>query len=43
MKIATDQWSEKNLLPYIIKIWHMKCLSYIVNSWQKKATKYSIL
>ena len=29
-----DQWSEKNLLAYIVKIWQMKCLADIVKSWR---------
>ena len=30
MKIAIDQWSEKNLLAYIGKILQLKCQAYIV-------------
>ena len=37
MKIAIGQWSEKNLLAYTVKIWQMKCLAYIVQSWRKKS------
>ena len=37
MKIAIDQWSEKNLVDYISKTWQKKCLAYILKSWRKKA------
>ena len=32
---AIDQWSEKNLLAYIVKFWLMKCVAYIVKNWRK--------
>ena len=37
MKIVIDKWSQKNLLVYTVKIWQIKCLAHIVQSWRKKS------